>query len=169
MVMKKIIIITGEINSGKTTRAQELIDLYRNEGRSVGGIVSISEISDNRKTAYYAVDIKTGKKMLLASEKPISKTLKYGRFYFSEKGFAFGSARLSESYDNDVVFIDEVGPLEYSGKGFFNDVKYLIEEYNGTLVLVIRENIYLKLIKKFGINKKSILIERINIFNNTLN
>ena len=139
--MLNIRIVTGSINSGKTTMVKKLLEEYRISGKTVAGVVTEADFVNNIKSVYNVVDISSGERKLLASTKPISTKLKFGRFFFLEEGFCFADTVIRKGIINDILVIDEIGPLELSGQGFFKVVLWLLENYNGTLLLVVRENL----------------------------
>ncbi len=151
--MKEIIIVTGKINSGKSTVALQIIDSFNKKGLTTAGITTKAEYNGGIKSRYYTVDLKSGERYLLASEDPMDTDLFFGRFYFSVEAFEKASDILQRSMDADVILIDEIGPLEYSEKGYYKDLCLLTNEFAGILILVIREKFREKLIEKLGFEK----------------
>jgi nucleoside-triphosphatase THEP1 len=162
---KNIIIITGKINSGKTTLAKKIADDYLMHGKKIGGIISDSRrnIQTGEKIIYILRDLKSGKHCLLAS---LSQTkeddFKVGKYYFSPEAFKFASKAFRNAKGSNAIFIDELGPLELEKKGFYDAVVSLLKNYSGTLILVIRENILDEMIKELRIKNYELKIANQN-------
>ena len=118
--MEKIIIITGAVDSGKTTLAKQLIEDYQKKGKITGGIICEATKIGGKKTAYYAVDIASHNKILLASIDKIEFGFKFRRFYFSHLGFEFAVKVIRKAINAHVIVLDEIGYLELEEKGFLN-------------------------------------------------
>lgn len=141
-----IIIITGKINSGKTTACKTWINRQKKDGKSVGGILSIPVWRKGEKNAYYAYDISTEESILLATTAAVSPASSYGRFRFPRTGLDFAetvlrnACGLSGGKPKETIIVDEIGPLELKEKGFASVLRELLNEYSGTLILVTRES-----------------------------
>jgi nucleoside-triphosphatase THEP1 len=140
-----IIIITGKINSGKTSACKTLISEQKRQKKEVGGILSLPVWRRGEKNTYYAVDIATEEGTLLATTGPVSPCIRYGRFRFPLSGFVFAcsalyrAAGLSDLPAAEMIIIDELGPLELLDRGFAPALKTILQTYTGTLILVTRE------------------------------
>jgi len=168
--MALVKIITGGINSGKTTTVRRLEAEYRQRGLRTAGFISEAEYSDGEKTSYSLRDIETGGRILSVA-KNIPPThpepekfcrYDFSRFYFYKPAFDAASVRIveiinsSEADSPDVLFIDEIGPLELSGNGHYQAVKELIAGYCGILILVIREGVLDELLGKLGLGRADV-------------
>ena len=134
-----VIILSGDKNSGKTENARLIYEYLINKGISVSGIISTTEIDKNVKKSYHAVDLQSGEERLIASMDLISGE-KLCNFYFFEEGFKFADRILKKNLSSRVKIIDEISQLEISKKGFYKTVKFLIENYNGHLILVVKNS-----------------------------
>lgn len=145
-------IISGIQNSGKTTLAADMVRKYRQQGYTAAGFLSDAEYNAGEKDTYYFRDLITGKReKSVCSSIPAGELFwvkyEFSRFYFSDRAFDFARKLLSDAADAskndqpDYLFVDELGPLELTGKGLFEPVKQLVNCYQGTLCLVIRESL----------------------------
>jgi len=144
----RIIIITGKKDSGKTSTLKRIIREQKSLGKTVGGIISEARGKGSDRVSYYAVDILTGEKMLLATTEKIETNITFGRFFFSEKGIKFARNTLKKTEGSDIVVIDELGPLECMEEGFLDEALDLVKQYDGELILVIREECLNTIIEK---------------------
>jgi nucleoside-triphosphatase THEP1 len=148
-MMCETILFTGKINSGKTTRVLDAASELRAAGKSVGGIVSIPQIREGEKYAYYAYDIRTKEATLLATTEPIEDSVRFSRFFFSRSGFRFAEAAVDAAMALDFLVLDEAGPLELRGEGFAAVLRHITENYRGTFLLTVRQQILEEVISRF--------------------
>lgn len=149
----KVYIITGKIHEGKSTLAYNTAVKLISRNLRVGGIISKSINKDNQRVGYEIIDLKSGKKSPLATiNKPDNFFEACGPFYFYKEGmdFAFHSLSLDYLKDIDVVFIDEVGKLELSEKGFYKSIIQLLNSRDYAIVLVARNEHLDEIKRKFN-------------------
>ena len=173
-MVPKIHIVSGEINSGKTTTAKKLISSFRNEGACVRGFICEGIQGEQGKDIFFIVDIGTGKRMVFAintithseeelygkgfHDAPSSRSpISTGRYRFSSDAINFGESLLKNSVDADVLVLDELGILELQENGFFKVTRWLLTNYAGTMLLVIREKLLSQLLSKLNINKDEVI------------
>jgi len=144
-----ITIITGEKNSGKTTKAQEL------SSNSFEGFITLS---NKNKTKYILKNLRGGEQHLLMEE---SKTPNWGkRFFVFYDVFSWANKIIIESSAENIL-IDEIGLIELNcKKGFYPSLKMLIERDNEKMqnIFVVRKNYLLEFFKIFGLDKKNIRV-----------
>jgi nucleoside-triphosphatase THEP1 len=147
---KRFLIITGEVNSGKTSTVEKIISDLRAVQKNVGGVYSKGIFSENEKTGFIVVDIKSGEAKQLASiQSDNNFNLNQGRFYFNPEIFREYNTKILNSLNSDVIIIDEVGKLELDEKGFSPSVQFLINEFAGKIILVVRKSLADKVFNKF--------------------
>ncbi|AHF79480.1 nucleoside-triphosphatase [Thermococcus paralvinellae] len=117
-----IIGITGERGVGKTTVLKKVIK----ELNDVYGI-----ISERFDGGFYVEDVKTGKKMVLASERE-KIGFKLRKFYFNPEAIKFMERALQRG--GRIMVYDEIGYLELLG--YFDVFKYIKED----CVLIVRKD-----------------------------
>ncbi|MDC7227328.1 MAG: nucleoside-triphosphatase [Spirochaetales bacterium] len=148
--MALVKIISGAKDAGKTKTAAAIVEDLKRQGKRVAGFLSVAETVS--KNSYFLVNIESGERMKAVSMiKPAGGDCwiqyNFSRFWFSETAFTAAGRLIDEiavsSQDHfpDAVFIDEIGPLELSGKGFMNPLKRLLKDYNGIVFLAVRESL----------------------------
>jgi nucleoside-triphosphatase THEP1 len=146
----KIIIITGKVNSGKTTMMEKFINDEKLTGTSPSGIIARGVFKDKIKLGFDVIDISDG------TSKPLARIDNYfengfsvGKYYFSEEAFDFARTALLNYSHNGVVFLDEAGPLELSGGGYSACLKTLLDSDIARLYIVVRSECLTEFIEKF--------------------
>ena len=116
------LLIVGEPGSGKTSWCREYINRRRKSGSSVGGILSPAIEKQGQRVGSNALDLLTGQEVPFARLSPYRSFKggeKIGDYTISRDGILFACSAIKRAVKSrcDLVVIDEVGPLELSGKG----------------------------------------------------
>jgi len=158
----KINIISGKIDCGKTTK---LFQLYVEKNLGDGFLLRKSY--DNEiYVGQQLVRLSTGESKPFSFRKGathLDNNLAdtYKNYSFTKEGFYFAEKIVMELLENNVepIFIDEIGPLELQGKGFY-DIFLLILKSQKEVFVVIRDSCVAQVIEKFHFqNYKVINIE----------
>ena len=121
----RLLILTGESGTGKTTLLEWLVDRLKQQGTSVAGVLCPGEMENGIRTSFDLRNISTGEETLLGAR---TTAAEQRRFTFSEDGLAAAKSALSckACSDADVVIVDEVGPMEIKGRGFHSSLSSLL-------------------------------------------
>jgi nucleoside-triphosphatase len=150
----KIYFLTGKINEGKTTTLQKWLKIWEKRKLRVGGIVAIAKWKSGIKHSYEIHDIETGKSCLFAAMEKIEDGISMGRFNFSIKGIAFAEKVLLRNPSSlDILIVDEIGPLEISGRGLAKALEMILHYPPKNLILVVRESLAERVADAFKIKK----------------
>lgn len=146
-------IVTGSINSGKTTK---LLSLYK-ELKTGDGFILPKVYIEGNYSGQQIVRLSTGASRPFSFKDgyiPIcwNERYRYDVYSFSEEGFDFASAIAQDIVSNNIspVFIDEIGPLELQEKGFFKILSQLLLESN-TVYISVRQTHVENVVEKFTI------------------
>lgn len=140
-----IYILTGPIQSGKTT---SLMTWSKNR-KDISGILTPVV---NGKRMF--MDAGSRYQFAMEAEKGEKDILPIGRFVFSKKAFDWAVQIVRDGSGNDGwLVIDEIGPLELQGKGFFDVLRRVLgERQRQKLLLVVREDLAEKVKEHFGLS-----------------
>ena len=109
-----VLLIHGEIGSGKTRRAAGWIEAEGLAGRPVAGVLALKSPAGRR-----LMDIATGEEVPLEHPAGDEVAVTVGRFQFRQAAFDWAVQHIDEALGQaGSVVIDEVGPLEMRGGGF---------------------------------------------------
>lgn len=152
--MKRLIIVHGESNSGKTTVANTLCSRLDEAEVRLGGVLQTVPIPGIPKIEYQAGDLATGRvKVLCSTETPPDKTwVPWQHFYLNPSAFQWACEVLLNAPErSDLVVIDEVGQLELAGEGFAPALNTLVGTPTWRLLLVIRSALVEKVAQYFSL------------------
>ncbi len=153
-----IYILTGGINSGKTSALSSWVALWRRQGRVVRGILAPARWIKGQKVSYDIQDVLTGKHFLYASREPLENAESYGDFWFSREGLDFGENLLSSlGPETEICVVDEIGPLELAGRGWAASFRSLLSHPPQNLVVVVRESLVRDVTEAFSFPRVTIL------------
>jgi nucleoside-triphosphatase THEP1 len=133
---RPVFIISGKVGSGKTTHLIEILQLLKDSGSKISGVIAHGLLDDDLRIGFDIEDINSGEKVpLCRREKMIDHVEQTGQFSFSKAGIEFGKNALKK--DCDLLVIDEIGPLELSGGGWADQM----HTSSMPLLLVVREEL----------------------------
>lgn len=149
-----IIIITGAIQKGKSTR---LFMHYENR-IDVGGLVCRE--SDQGRVFY---DLASRNYIPFEMQAEAADTIAIGRFIFDLKAFDIGINILRESWQlNQTTILDEWGPLELNDKGFEPELREIISNaythHVKKLIIVVRDTLVDRFIDKYNLHMDALQI-----------
>jgi nucleoside-triphosphatase THEP1 len=147
--VRRLILISGDRDSGKTAAASGLAVRLGATGVPVGGVLSEAFLREGLKVSYSFVDLQTGARALYAVRRGGPLPRGALAFEFLEQGLTFGRAavRRAIGLSGGALFIDEIGPLEMSGGGLWHAAKEALEGYHGLIVLTARESLRERLLQ----------------------
>jgi nucleoside-triphosphatase len=113
------ILVTGRPGIGKTTVVSKLAQMLRERGVNVGGMITRETREKGVRTGFLVEDLKTGLKGLMASVN-YSSGPRVGRYFVSLMELErVGVKAIRDAVERDeVVIIDEIGPMELYSESF---------------------------------------------------
>lgn len=153
-----IYILTGEINSGKTGALSGWVEVWRTQGCVLGGILAPARWQKGKKVSYDILDVKTGKRCLLASREPLENAELFGNFRFSKEALVFGeNALLGLNAETEIGVVDEIGPLELENRGWAQGFRSVLSHPPQNLIVVVRSSLVNRVAKAFLLSSFEIL------------
>ena len=137
-----LVILTGPIGIGKTTVCRHLVEAWRSQNRTCGGILTYK-----KNDGIEIEDIQTGVCRSLASSSEITQGPRTPQYYFYPEGINFGIGAIIRGQNRALLIIDEIGQLELHGQGFINALD-IMDESNNDLLVVIREALLSRFLSK---------------------
>lgn len=164
----QVLIIHGEIASGKTRRGEQISDRARVNGYRVRGILCQRVMRNKETIGYDMVDLESRKTRPMVYRKTEVqgdewKSLR-GPFLYNEETFKKANRLLMEvAYGMDaktLVVVDEYGHLEERGFGVYPGLRMVAESLGsgGKLLVLCRTEKIDDLIRMFAQNKVGIMV-----------
>jgi nucleoside-triphosphatase THEP1 len=146
----EVIIVTGKVNSGKTTILEKLALDEKSKGISPSGIIARGVFEGKTKVGFDVKDLSTDISMPLARiGRMADHGFSAGKYSFSTQAFKFAQRAILSFSSKGVVFIDEVGPLELKGDGYADCLKVLLDSDISRLYVAVRSDILSEFSSKF--------------------
>lgn len=150
-----IYIVTGPVNSGKSTR---LLSIYNNT-KNGDGFYLKKTFKGSVYTGQEIIRLSSGIKMpfsYLADFMPEvwDEAYRYKHYSFSRAALKFAEDIIAENFNPS--YLDEIGPIELAGEGFYNIFIKLLKT-NKDIYTVVRYECLSDIIKKFNIKNYCIL------------
>lgn len=133
-----IYIIVGDAGIGKTPWIEKLIRLLQNNGQTADGLISKKHVKSDDNWQHDLIRISTNEKHPLTTMDEIETNTRVGKFHFYDDVIKWGNKQLISISNTDLLIIDEIGLLEFDGKGFLPGLKHISSNFNGNLIITIR-------------------------------
>jgi nucleoside-triphosphatase THEP1 len=156
---RKVFILTGSSEQGKTTMIQKTIEVFKTKNISVGGIYSPRIMENGKTIGYDIICIATNERELFLKQTEDEAQKTVGRFRIMSEGLKKGydALKSSANVNNLVVIIDETGYLELEDKGWAKCIEDLLNTSNNHIILVVRDIFVEKVIQKWNLKPAKIL------------
>lgn len=166
LTMKKkrnVVLITGEIGSGKTTLISAISTRLKASGIVTGGIIASAVYENGTKTGYKIQDVSVNKEMQLSHINDTEGLARVGRYFFIPEAIEFGRDALSveRNRNSQMVLIDEIGAWELQGQGWAGSLNELIINCNMPLIITVRKS-FLELVTENWMFQNPLVIEAKN-------
>jgi len=134
-----LFILTGPVHSGKTSLLAQVCAKLAGQGWTLNGLLSLAHFKSGRFKGYNGYNLSTGKTFPLIRIQGEPEWERIGRFYFLPEGMKQAKAAILEIETSRLTIIDEMGPYELNGKGFWGAFLKLQELGLPTLTVVRAE------------------------------
>lgn len=151
-------LLTGPVGVGKTTIAQRVVDLARQQGLICGGVLAPA-ITDHRgrKVGVYGIDLRTGERRTLARTDRDLGGPTVGVYSFDGEALAWAVQVVEQALDPrttppcDLVIVDEIGKLElWQGIGLAPILPLLSTPRRPWVLILVRDSLLAELQARLG-------------------
>lgn len=141
--MCDLTLLTGPRGSGKTTWCVRYVSHAREKGLHPAGLLSPAIFHDGKKIGIDLLDISTGEQRPLARRCPqSSQDIQLGHWCFTASTLDWGNQILNTLHDQDLILLDELGPLEFEkGVGLLAGLQLIDEKRFHQAIVVIRPDL----------------------------
>ncbi|GIU42375.1 hypothetical protein TUM4438_08810 [Shewanella sairae] len=157
--LSKVLIVTGESGSGKTTALAALIEQCQQQQIKLKGMFCPGVMKDGRRFSSDIVDIATGERCLFGHRTGVLDKKTGTRFSFTESGLALGLQALDHNNVNqgDICIVDEIGPMELGGQGFGKQIAPLLAVENSRHIWVVRPNLIEQVCRHWSLHNPEVI------------
>ena len=128
-------LLTGPSGCGKTRLCEALAERAREAGLSIGGILCPAVFEGGRKVGIDQMDLASGERKRLAVRCDGAGTV--GCWRIDARVIAWGNRIIASLKGEDLIIIDELGPLEFESGGGYRQALRLLDEGRYRVALVV--------------------------------
>ncbi len=153
------VIITGGVQSGKSTLAADLVLFLKDRGVPIAGILATGLWKDNQRHGFDLTDLKTGITTPLARRVNRQENTAITPFEFFDQGMAAGERALGAEgcAHARMIMVDEVGKLELMDRGWAPFLPSLVLISRAVHVWVVRENLVEAVCRRWHLDRVEIV------------
>ena len=153
------VIITGWVQTGKSTLASALVDFLQSEKFPMAGFLATGLWKNGRRHGFDLTDLATGDTTPLARRVDRVDATSITPFEFFERGLAAGKKALDKKRvaNAAMVMVDEVGKLELLGQGWAPFMSSVVLNLGAVHVWVVRENLVQNVCLRWNLDEVEIV------------
>lgn len=145
-----IFILTGPVDSGKTTFLKRVIEELKRQKVKMDGFLSEAIVKDQEKIGYDLVDLGDGKSVPFIRKSGRQDWQRIGPYFFIPEGLSRAKKIILRSREAEILVVDEIGPLELSGQGLWDVLEQVIFQRFQKYLFVLRKGILQDFLKMVG-------------------
>ena len=145
-----ILVLAGVVHSGKTTFLRKLLPSVEALRLPVCGYLSPLVMVEGRAAGYDLFDIRKGQAIPFLRTEGEAGWQKVGPFFFLPGGLEAATAAIRGRRPGETLIVDEVGPVEFSGRGVWPALKEVFSKPSLNCILVVRTPLLSDLRGKLG-------------------
>ncbi len=154
------IVITGSIQSGKSSLAWSLMEELRQLSIPMAGFIAKGMWKDNQRSGFDLFDLKRQTMTPLAKRSKFENPPPSGMPYtFLREGVNAGrrALTLENCRDAKIIMVDELGKMELQGKGWAPFIPPLLELKKSIHIWIIREALVSPICRIWPFNRTDII------------
>ncbi len=145
-----IFILTGPVDSGKTTFLKRVIEELKKQKVKMDGFLSEGIVEGQEKIGYDLVDLGVGKSIPFIRKSGQQDWQRIGPYFFIPEGLSRAKMIILQSREADILVVDEIGPLELSGQGVWDALEHVVFQRLQNYLFVLRREILEDFLKMVG-------------------
>jgi nucleoside-triphosphatase THEP1 len=143
-------ILTGQVQSGKTTLLRKITFELDRKGVGVGGFLSLSVHDADGVVGYDLYSLGEQKRLPFLRKHGQEEWEKIGPYSFIPSTLDLAKRIVLQTERIDICFVDEVGPSELEGKGLWPALAAVLERPTPDLFLTVRTSLLEAYLDKLG-------------------
>lgn len=152
---RKIFIITGTREGGKTLFLSDLFDFLSLFEKKISGFISRGSFNEEGQKDFILKNLKTGSEIPLASRNELQGYYQSGNFFFNPEAVEAGNAIITDALlePEKIIILDEIGPMELSEEIWHDSFMRILNNYKGILIFSTRKRMIERIIEKYKIHE----------------
>jgi nucleoside-triphosphatase len=152
---RKIFIITGSREGGKTQFLSELYDFLSLFEKNISGFISRGSFNEDGQKDFILKNLNDGSEVHLATRNEIKGYLPSGNFYFNPEALEIGNKIITDALlePEKIIMIDEIGPMELAEEIWHNSFMRILNNHKGILIFSTRKRMIERIIEKYKIHE----------------
>jgi molybdopterin synthase sulfur carrier subunit len=138
--MTRIHVLTGPVDSGKTTFLRDTL-AGGVPGRPVRGYLSPRVLVEGRTDGYDLLDLGDASVRPFLRRRGESDWQRVGPYFLVPEALSRAGRLIRESRADALLVVDEVGPLEMSGRGVWPELAEVLKDPGRMILLVVRDGL----------------------------
>jgi len=153
-----ILVLAGVVHSGKTTFLKKLLPSLEALRLPVCGYLSPLVVVEGSVAGYDLFDVRKGQTIPFLRTEGEAGWQKVGPYFFLPGGLGAATAAILGHRPGETLIVDEVGPLELSGRGVWPALREVLSRPSFNCLLVVRKTLV-------GDLRKQLKNEQVEVFN----
>ena len=145
-----ILVLTGVVHSGKTTFLKNFLPSLEALQLPVCGYLSPLVMVEGRAAGYDLFDIRKGQAIPFLRTEGEAGWPKVGPYFFLPAGLEAAETAIRSHRPGEILIVDEVGPMELSGRGVRSALKEALSKPSVYCLLVVRKPLLTDLRRMLG-------------------
>jgi nucleoside-triphosphatase THEP1 len=134
-----VLVLTGPVHGGKTGFLERAVPVWTERGLACSGFLSPAEASAPGGPGYDLLEIGTGRRRPYLRRQGPPEAERVGPYVFVPETIDRARTIIRASRPEDLLVVDEVGPLELGGGGLWPALRAALGRQDRTVLLVVRE------------------------------
>ena len=134
-----ILVLAGVVHSGKTTFLKKLLPNLKRLRLPLCGYLSPLVVVEGSVAGYDLIDIRKGRTIPFLRTEGEAGWQKVGPFFFLPGGLEAATAAILGHRPGETLIVDEVGPMELSGRGVWPALREVLSRSSFNCLLVVRK------------------------------
>jgi len=148
-----IFILTGPVNSGKTTFLKKVIEELERQKLKLNGFLSEAVEQNQIKIGYDLLDLRRKESIPFIRMSGQKDWQRIGPYFFIPEGLAWAKRVILRRREREILVVDEIGPLELTGKGLWPALEKVIFQRSQKVLIVLRRSILKNFLEVVGKRK----------------